>query len=189
MQLQDQTRRADQFDWERANMRPLQLRAANRVEDYNQYADPFMRNQLRGADYDADIIRAGNFGLRTGNYAPAMNTDFNYFVPQASYFRPEVSFYQDPSGMGFTTPDGGRAPLQFDFQNYADANRLLNPALAGYDQYLATLMSNNNQFDATLQQNAVQQANSMAWLNWQQQQAMGGASPGSAFGLGGFNGF
>lgn len=183
MQVQDQTRRADQFDWERENMRPLQLRAANRVEDFNAFADPFMRNTARRTDYMGETGVANDFGFRTGNYAPAMMNDFNYFVPQASYYRPEASFYQDASGMGFTTPDGGRAPLQFNPQNYADANRIYNPAQAAYDQFIASMTSNNNQFDATLQQNANQQANSMAWLNWQQRQATGGA-PGNSFGLG-----
>ena len=183
MQIQDQTRRADQFDWERANMRPINLQAAQREEAFMGATDPWRRNMVRGADYDAEIGRRLNYGLRSGNAAPAMAYDFTQFVPNAPYYQPEVSFLRNEQdgSMGWNLPGGGFAPFQQDPQNYLDYAQFVNPAILQSQQFNANMLNNNNQFQATLDQNAVQQANSMAWLQLQRG-GQGGA--GDAFGLG-----
>lgn len=170
MQVQDQTRRADQFDWERANMRPILLQAAQREEEFMGATDPWRRNLVRGADYDAEIGRRLNYGLRSGNTAPAMVYDFSQFAPNAQYYLPEVIFLRNEQdgSMGWNLPGGGFAPFQQNPQNYLDYAQFNNPAILQSQQFNAAMLNNNNQFDATLQQNAMQQANSLAWLQWQQ---------------------
>lgn len=129
MQVQDQTRRADQFDWERANMRPILLQAAQREEEFMGATDPWRRNLVRGADYDAEIGRRLNYGLRSGNTAPAMVYDFSQFAPNAQYYLPEVSFLRNEQdgSMGWNLPGGGFAPFQQNPQNYLDYAQFNTP--------------------------------------------------------------
>lgn len=90
--LQSSTRQARLSDWQFNNELPLQLQAAQREEQFNQYADPFRRRGLdyteqatQGGLYDQEFNRAGQFGLATGIDAPLNNLMFNRFTPDRTY--------------------------------------------------------------------------------------------------------
>lgn len=175
--IQGATRAARGIDWAYNNVNPLTLMGLRREEDFQQYADPFRRKATEGADYDAELARAFGFGARTGVYAPAEQLDFQRYQPDVTMGGldgSEESYF-------YARPGGALQNYAPAFDAYQQFYHMTDPALSAYGLNTAQMEQQWRQYEAQLRQQQIEQANSMAWLRWQQSQAGAGGAGNSFF--------
>lgn len=182
--MQDQTRRARASDWDYANMAPLRLQQAQRADELETFAQPYLQNQygINQRSNLASLFRQEQpnyelIGQATGNYAPALTGALNYGSGQSlgseEFFPSQVRMNADVIAQNPVVQQEqyitqlatifGINPVSLQQFLQQQTGTVSPEAEIGYDQYLAyPRMYQQAQFANEMQQ--------QQWMRQVQQQ-------------------